>query len=391
MEEAILFERSLDDVKGMISHAKLIESDLLPLSQIVSFKTDMVGDEVKLLEVTKDVAESFRVGDTLTIRGDETENAVICSKEKTFEIKEAETSNSLMLVDRVTLPDQVDKSASDRRLGWSSVGGVIHKYIEIIEIRPKLRKLKEVLHKNLYNEDSRRENKKGLTMFELLETIQASEQELKQGLKHYECVEVDGMWFILDQDYQMMVLSRILKYFDENSWKLDCVQKAETVRELSTLVSEQVLAQVFDMFCDPMTGGQADEFSLNKARVSRFYGDFLLAANSGYVLSEFMEMWQKAVPDGVVTDLDQLSGLVLVDSDKNPSVIRRFSEENLPLNIQERLTQLFSARERWTLVDISPFIEPLTTKKLNVNALLTKYARPLNINGVKFFCAKHGK
>ena len=103
------------------------------------------------------------------------------------------------------------------------------------------------------------------------------------------------------------------RYFDENSWKLDCVQKAETVRELSTLVSEQVLAQVFDMFCDPMTGGQADEFSLNKARVSRsvngqmngeknsnlifarFYGDFLLAANSGYVLSEFMEMWQKVI------------------------------------------------------------------------------------------------
>ena len=128
---------------------------------LASFKTDMVGDEVKLLEVTKDVAESFRAGDTLTIRGDETENAVICSKERTFEIKEAETSNSLMLVDRVTLPDQVDKSVSDRRLGWSSVGSVIHKYIEIIEIRPKLRKLKEVLYKNLYNEDSRRENKKG--------------------------------------------------------------------------------------------------------------------------------------------------------------------------------------------------------------------------------------
>ena len=121
----------------------------------------MVGEEVKLLEVTKEVAESFKVGDTLTIRGDDTENAVICSREKTFEIKEAETSNSLMLVDRVTLPDKVDKSHSDRRLGWSSVGGVFHKYIEIIEIRPKLRKLREVLHGNLYNEDSRRENKKG--------------------------------------------------------------------------------------------------------------------------------------------------------------------------------------------------------------------------------------
>ena len=127
----------------------------------------------------------------------------------------------------------------------------------------------------------------GHTMSELLETIQASEEELKQGLKHYECVEVDGMWFILDQDYQMMVLSRILKkvitknnivflvniymyrYFDENSWKLDCVRKAETVSELASLVSDQVLAQVFDMFCEPMTGGEADEYSLNKTRVSR--------------------------------------------------------------------------------------------------------------------------
>ena len=41
------------------------------------------------------------------------------------------------------------------------------------------------------------------------------------------------------------------------------------MKELSTLVSELVLGQVFDMFCDPMPGGQEDEFSLNKARVSR--------------------------------------------------------------------------------------------------------------------------
>ena len=191
----------------------------------------MVGDEVKLLEVTQDVAECFKVGDTLTIRGDDTENAVICSKEKTFEIKEAETSNSLMLVDRVTLPDKVDKSSSDRRIGWSSVGGVFHKYIEIIEIRPKLRKLRDVLSRNLYTEDSRRENMKGIqsmpcpcfiyprclmspgmTISELLDTVQASEEELRQGLRHYDCVEVEDMWYILDQDYQMMVLSRILKW-----------------------------------------------------------------------------------------------------------------------------------------------------------------------------------
>ena len=51
MEEAILFERSLDDVKGMISHAKLIESDLLPLSQIV--RQEQMSLQVVSIEVLK--------------------------------------------------------------------------------------------------------------------------------------------------------------------------------------------------------------------------------------------------------------------------------------------------------------------------------------------------
>jgi len=383
-----LFDRCLGDVTDMISHAKLIESDLLPLSQVVSFTTSMMGEEIKLLEVTKDVAECLKSGDILTIRGDESENAVLCSRNKTFDIKEAETSNSLMMLDKVTLPVNIEKTTSDRKLGWSTVGGVFHKYVEIIEIRPKLRKVKEVLSQNLYNEDTRREGKKGKSLSDLLETIQASEEELRQGLQHYECVCVGDSWFMLDQDYQMMVLSRILKFFDENSWKFDLVHKIETVEALSELVNEEIVSQVFDLYCDKL---ESDDFKLNREKVSRFFGDFLLAANSGYVLPEFLEMWQKAVPEGVETNIDQLSGLVLVDNEKSPPIIKRFSEEDLPCNIIDRLGILFSARERWTLNEISPFIEPLTTKKLNVNALLTKYARPLNVDGVKYFCSKHGK
>jgi len=383
-----LFDRCLGDVTDMISHAKLIESDLLPLSQVVSFTTSMMGEEIKLLEVTKDVAECLKSGDILTIRGDESENAVLCSSNKTFDIKEAETSNSLMMLDKVILPVNIEKTTSDRKLGWSTVGGVFHKYVEIIEIRPKLRKVKEVLSQNLYNEDTRREGKKGKSLSDLLETIQASEEELRQGLQHYECVCVGDSWFMLDQDYQMMVLSRILKFFDENSWKFDLVHKIETVEALSELVNEEIVSQVFDLYCDKL---ESDDFKLNREKVSRFFGDFLLAANSGYVLPEFLEMWQKAVPEGVDTNIDQLSGLVLVDNEKSPPIIKRFSEEDLPCNIIDRLGILFSARERWTLNEISPFIEPLTTKKLNVNALLTKYARPLNVDGVKYFCSKHGK
>jgi len=389
MDDPVLFDRSLADVSTMVGHAKLVESDLLPLSQVISFTSNLMGENIKLLEVTPEVADGLEAGEVLTMRGDEGDNSVICSEKKTFEIKEAETSNSLLLVPQLSFPEQIAVSES-RKLGWTSVKGVFHKYLELVEVRPKLRKLKEILSETPYTEDSKKDGQTGPTFKNLLDRVQASEEELRVGLREFECLEIDGMWFTLDQDYQMKVLSYILRFFDENSWKFDCVHKAETVLAISDLVPSEIVGQVFDVYCSPMEGGTDDEFSLNKDKVCRFYGDFLLAVNTAYLLTEFLEMWQNAVPDGITTDLTQLAGLVLVE-DKDPPVIKRFAESTLPLSITERLCVLFTARERWTLDEISPFVSSLTTTKLNVNALLTKHARALNMGGKKYFCAKHGK
>ena len=95
------------------------------------------------------------------------------------------------------------------------------------------------------------------------------------------------MWYILDVDYKMMVLSRILKYavlmtsgtswlmafpcryFDENSWGLELVHKEETVSTLSSLVQPEVVSQVFDFYTLPVTGGESDDFSVHQEKVSR--------------------------------------------------------------------------------------------------------------------------
>jgi len=389
MEEPLLFDRSLTDVSTMVGHAKLVETDLLPVSQVISFTSNLMGGDMKLLEVTSEVADGLEAGEVLTMRGEAGDNSVLCSKTKTFEIKEAETSNSLLLLPELSFPDQISGSES-RKLSWANVNGVFHKYLELVEIRPKLRKLKEMLSETPFTEESKKDGQIGPTFEKLLDKVQASEEEIREGLNEFECIKVDGMWFILDQDYQMKILSYILRFFDENSWRFDCVMKAETVGAISELVPPEIVDQVFSFYCKPMVGGSADEFCLDEDKVCRFYGDFLLAANTAYLLPEFLEMWQNAVPDGITTDLRQLDGLVLVE-DKDPPVIKRFAESSLPLGIAERLSVLFTARERWTLDEISPFVTALTTNKLNVNALLTKHARALNVGGKKYFCAKHGK
>ena len=88
---------------------------------------------------------------------------------------------------------------------------MFHKYLELSEIRPKLWKLRKLLNKNPLCEESLKTNPTGYATEQLLDVVQASIKELKDGLKDLETVQYNGMWFILDQDYQMKILSFILR------------------------------------------------------------------------------------------------------------------------------------------------------------------------------------
>ena len=105
-----------------------------------------------------------------------------------------------------------------------------------------------------------------------------------------------------------------------------------------------------------------------------------------------MNIWQESLPiiddeneENFKVEIKQLEGLALVDQEQ----IRFFPESKLPINIQERLVVLFDTKEKWTLDEITPFVINLTTQKLNVKALLTKYARASRVNGVQLFSSKH--
>lgn len=84
-------------------------------------------------------------------------------------------------------------------------------------------------------------------------------------------------------------------------------------------------------------------------------------------------------------------GIALIDKSTTPQVIWGFAESELPEDINERFKILFQTKPKWTVADISPYIECYATEKINVNALLTKYARASTQDGVRVFSAKHMK
>lgn len=106
-----------------------------------------------------------------------------------------------------------------------------------------------------------------------------------------------------------------------------------------------------------------------------------------------MESWNIGTPEKMKPKEEYLHGIALIiwNSLTMKKEVIAFPESDLPKNTDERFNALFKGKDKWTVEEITPYILCLTTNKVNVNALLTKYARSSVINGIKYYSSKHGK
>ncbi|TSR75302.1 Sister chromatid cohesion protein DCC1 [Bagarius yarrelli] len=87
----------------------------------------------------------------LTIRGDKDEHAVLCSEDKTYDLKIADTSNLLLFLPGCKTPEQLSDSESEPKLIHAQIWGYANSYWELRCQRPKLKKLKKLLMENPYD------------------------------------------------------------------------------------------------------------------------------------------------------------------------------------------------------------------------------------------------
>uniref|UniRef100_A0A1B6HDZ0 Sister chromatid cohesion protein DCC1 n=1 Tax=Homalodisca liturata TaxID=320908 RepID=A0A1B6HDZ0_9HEMI len=393
------YVRTPEDVKVMIKHAKLEEKDIKPITQAIYF-TSRTEEDYKLLEINPLVISALKEGQKVVFRGARDDKAVLCTEDKTFEVKEAETSNSLLLLPELKLAEDCKGDDEDvRQLEEREIVGVFHTYLELRLIKPRLRRLKSLLEPSSYRgseleADLLESGVRLYTTVDLLREVQASEQELTGGLEDLGACCIDGKWRLLEFDYHFRVLSYFLNLIDSNSWNVSSIPYRETIDNLQDLMPMYILEHVFHQYCE-MSGDRDDEgeplYSLLEDKTCRFLAEVLLRPAGRFNLQDFLQAWQDSVPEGLQTDLKQLDGIALTDLNARPQVIWFFPETDLPEDIQERINVLFEIRDKWTLDQIHPYIEKLTTEKQNVNALLTKHARASNINGVRYYSSRHGK
>ncbi|XP_032413679.1 sister chromatid cohesion protein DCC1 [Xiphophorus hellerii] len=381
--------RTLEEVQATLEIAKLKEEDLLSTVHCLSFGDNVSSADYCLMELDETLCKHIESGESLVIRGDKDERAVLCSSDKTYDLKIADTSNLLLLVPGCRTPDQLTDNQDSTHVVHTQIWGFCNSYWELRKQRPKLKKLKKLLMENPYEgpairgQEDNTENR--YTMEDLLERIQASEEELKNHLETIHACRIDGYWRVLDFDYEMKLLGHVTQLVDSESWSFNKVPLHTSLEELAPLEPREMIEHCLNCYGKRYIESGEVFYALHEDRVCWGLALMLLQNAVKFNLKEFQDVWQQSVPEGMSTRLEQLKGVALVDRTSRPETISLLRVEDLPEDTVERFNHLFSLREKWTEDDITPYIQDLCGEKQTTGALLTKYARSSMQSGVKVF------
>ena len=281
------------------------------------------------------------------------------------------TSNSVMLVPPANQyvsyqnPQKNDGSNCEEKV-VAPVIKVVPGNMELVEVAPRLDRLKFLLSQNPYrleeyddgNLEENPETRTGLYNWkDLIDNIQASDEELRSGLQALSAVEINGYWRLVDERYMNMILEMLLRNAVLNDWSLNSLNEDEVVSMLETDGFSAILAR----HCLHVYGNKVNDsmhscaWKLDEKRVCVHFAREILRGGKRKMES-FMHEWRQRTPDGMEPTFDLVEGEVLTEKVGVETWVRTFSVSSLPCTPADRFSILFRERPKWEWKDLQPYI-----------------------------------
>uniref|UniRef100_A0A915JZM7 Sister chromatid cohesion protein DCC1 n=1 Tax=Romanomermis culicivorax TaxID=13658 RepID=A0A915JZM7_ROMCU len=330
-----------ENLKQILEHAKIPESNLLPNFNSIYFSNQCLP-EYKLLELNEELLLHMKKNETLYIRGDVNDEVVICTDSKTFVVKEAEISNSMLLVPQAEF-------ICENNVEIGKVNLCTNIYWEVREVTPHFRHIltRLLLECPYRGREIEAENlsSKKYGIDDLLNIIPASRKELMEALGKMRICEIADHMRLLDFNFIVKITTDVLNLIEENSWSWKHVDVASTIETLSSLYSVEILNRWFEIFAEPFV--QPGFFSLKEIDICRLFAEIILRAVDKIYLKEFEQTWLDSVPHGMQPTMEMLKGLTIIDTDARSQFLRYFPLENLSDDQEKRFVELFARKQRW--------------------------------------------
>ncbi|KAI9297590.1 hypothetical protein K502DRAFT_328087 [Neoconidiobolus thromboides FSU 785] len=248
------------------------------------FQQGSINDSVKskLIEIDPEISKDFEdlldisKKSNLSFKGEPSEEVVLCSADKTYLIKQAPTSDSLLITEIKNKDYNVSKILNNTH---------------IMELIPgRLLKAYQLIERSSYNgvhNEHKIDPLKLLSLEQIKYSVQASDKEIEEYLKELNAIDLDGKIRLVNSDYLYDLLDMLLSY--TSSLGLNNSQFEKQV--IFDFIDNQgidpiVFRHCFYCFTSVNPDGK---YSLNKVKIARFgpisIYDFLQTWNEK--LSEF--------------------------------------------------------------------------------------------------------
>ncbi|ORX47534.1 hypothetical protein BCR36DRAFT_355504 [Piromyces finnis] len=371
------------------------------------FSDDFKQDAFKIIELTKELADELeenKENTKMVFRGLPDDEAVFCTNNKTYQIKHVQTTNMMLLLYPEQVKEQDDSmdinNSTSNKYFFYSIKDNISSYYELIKISPRIKKLHMILSDTKYHgpdEEDRFDRQKVhfYTLDDILNEIQASEEEILEGLKEYNAININGYWRILDSNYIQIFLETLLNnivIYDLSSEHLPLRKITELSIEFD--FPDFVTTHILEVFSEKVFNEEQDTYyTLSKEKITKFLGIQLLASHmpNPYEYNDFMAKWKEIIPEDYTADIELIKGFYIeedVTFQNDKRLLKYFPMTELSHNIKQRLEELFYAKPKWKDSSLLPYLQDIESNKKIIDRALIKYARSSRVGKQTYYTSR---
>lgn len=336
-----------------------------------------LDDSYKLLQLTPDLVKILKEGSDNVLQfkslsGDDKAEVVLCSRDKTWLVKQKNHSNTVLLMRGEEA--EANKLVAFARTTFEYETRASHGELNLESIP-------------IYDGDEvfprDRSKIKIKNMDELLENSACSELECETQWHTLGGCEVNGCLCLLSSGFLSKALHVTLMSVMAENLNSDSLALAETSQAVSKDMdgsfnpyTREVVKTVLNRFGTLQEGS----WRLNHAEIAQWYGIQALkkyVSQRSMALDEFLIRWKALFPPffPCELDIDMLRGWHLKRGDGEAVQVQYVSRATLPPGARDRFAALFQLQSEWLLEDIAPFVSELNHRGLKLESFITKYAR----------------
>lgn len=103
--------------------------------------------------------------------------------------------------------------------------------------------------------------------------------------------------------YEYRVMSQMLALISENSWKLNEIDRDETINALNGIAPNSIIEGLFNLYATQVSDNH-QRFQYHDYMVCRIIAQYILQQGSKFHVGDFMNSWQEALPEGMIANVN---------------------------------------------------------------------------------------